>query len=136
MKLGLHKRKVASTGQPPIKLMNGDVRDFESDCNGERQDHYLFTSAESPTLMGRSASPGTPPYGAKAVQNDVSKRHEGSTDSKSGSNAKGTYLQDAGRAKLPDLQIGRAKQVAGTNNSPASRVANTRPDSHPRSKSS
>ena len=55
-------------------------RDFESDSDGELQDHHLFTVSESQTLMGRSASPGHPPYGAaKIIRKDVSKRHESTT---------------------------------------------------------
>ena len=42
-------------------------RDFESDSDGELQDHHLFTGSESPTAMGRSASPGPRLYGTAKV---------------------------------------------------------------------
>ena len=42
-------------------------RDFESDSDGELQDHHLFTGSDSPTSMGRSASPGPLPYGTAKV---------------------------------------------------------------------
>ena len=68
-------------------------RTFESDLDGERQDRYLFTSANSPSLLGRSTSPGPPPYGkAKTARDAIQKHHEDSTDSHSCSNAQSTDI--------------------------------------------
>ena len=113
--------------------------DSQSDSNGDIEDRHLFTGSESSALLGRSTSPGPPPYrNAKNVRDYVQKRHEGSANSKSGSITTGTNHRSPSGPALPDLrlQVRKAKQVAGSSSSTTTQGTDTRPKPLPRSKSS